>query len=247
MGKPDKKSSNSAEVLSTAYSSDTAPVSLDRSPPLAFSTGADYSAGFHQEIFNLLHTIQDQLGTIESRLSTLERSTLPESTSHISYVQDLDLPFTSQSSTVTTDFSKPSADQVLSTSETQPAITNVKNRLADSLTLTHSDSYADSLFRSSFLPLFNSLLCPSSNFLDVSLDDLYIYNVLCMSSLQDKTIFPQLYRPQYSYIPINISTIPFLFFSISTLATSTLYFWVTPPLRPPDPAFTKQGLLTFGN
>jgi hypothetical protein len=107
MGKPDKKSSNSAEVLSTAYSSDTAPVSLDRSPPLAFSTGADYSAGFHQEIFNLLHTIQDQLGTIESRLSTLERSTLPESTSHISYVQDLDLPFTSQSSTVTTDFSKP--------------------------------------------------------------------------------------------------------------------------------------------
>ena len=152
------------------------------------------------------------------------------------------------SSTVTTDFSKPSADQVLSTSETQSALTNVKNQLADSLTLTPSDPYADSLFRPSFHPLFNSLLCPSSNLLDISLADLYIYNVLfAQSPLHDKTIFPQLYRPQYSYIPIKISTIPFLFCSISTLATSTLYFWVTPPLRPPDPTFTKQGLLTFGN
>ena len=244
MGKPDKKSSKSAEVISTAYSSDTAPVPLDHMPHLAYSTNmlprATDPDGFRQDVLNLLQNLQNRLGTIESRLSKLERSPLLESKSHISFVQDSDLPFNLQSSTVTTDFSKPSADQNLSTSETQHAITNVKDQLANSLTLTPSDPYADSPIRPSSPPLSNALLNPSTNLSDFSSAEFYIYNVLlAQSSSHDKTIFPQLYRPQYSYPTLNFSTINSYFFFISTLATSILCTWVTPPLRPPDPTFTK--------
>ena len=146
-----------------------------------------------------------------------------------------------QTSTVAPKKFKPSADQVLSTSEKQHVITNNKDELADSLTLTPSDPYADSPFRPSSPPLSNALPSPSANLLDLSSANLYIYNALLdQSSLHDKRIFPNLYRPQYSYPTIN-------FFFISTLETSTLCTWVIPPLRPPDPNFTKQGLLTFGN
>ena len=66
------------QVSISTYSSDTASVQLDRTPPLAFSTGVDDPAGFHDRVCTLLRNIQTQLGTIESRLSTLERSTLTE-------------------------------------------------------------------------------------------------------------------------------------------------------------------------
>ena len=153
-----------------------------------------------------------------------------------------------KTSRVAPKYFKPSTDQVLSTSETQHVITNVKDQSADSLTLTPSDPYIDSPFRPSSSPLFNGLLCPSTNLLDLSSANLNIYNVLlAQNSSHDKTIFPQLYRPQYSYPPLNFSTINYHFFFISTLATSIMCTWVTPPLRPPDPTFTKQGLLVFGN
>jgi hypothetical protein len=202
----------------------------------------------NQQIIRLLEDLNKKFGTIESRLSTLERSTLLESKSHISFVQDPDLPFNLQSSTVTTDFLKPSADQNLSASETQHVKTNVKDQLADSLTLTSSDPHADSPIRPSSPPYSNVFICPSSNLLDLSLAELYINNVLlARSSLHDKTIFPPLYRPQYSHSTLNFSTINYLFFFISTLATSNPCTWVTPQLRPPDPTVTKRGLLIFGN
>jgi hypothetical protein len=108
------------------------------------------------------------------------------------------------------------------------------------LTLTLSDPYADSLS--------NALLCPSTNLLGLSSANLYVYNVLLAHySICDETSFPQLYRPQYSYPTLNFSTINYHFFFISILATSIPCTWVTPPLRPPVPTFTKQGLLIFGN
>ena len=74
MGKPDKKSSKSAEVISTAYSSDTAPAPLDRTPPFDFSTEtfpkADDPNVFRQDILNL---------QIATPSSTLKRSHLTES------------------------------------------------------------------------------------------------------------------------------------------------------------------------
>ena len=152
-----------------------------------------------------------------------------------------------QTSTVAPKPFKPLVDQVLSTSEKQIVITNIEDQLVDSLTLTPSDPYADSPFRPSSPPLFNALSSPSTNLLDLSSANLNIYNVvLAQSSLHDKTTFPQLYRPQYSYPQFNFSTINYPFFFISTLVTSTLRTWVFPPLRLPDPNFTKQGLFTFG-
>ena len=149
-----------------------------------------------------------------------------------------------QTSTVAPKKLKPSADQILSTSEKQHVITNVKDQSADSLILTPSDPYVDSPFLPSSPPLSNALLCPSTNLLDLSSPTLYIYNVLfAQSSLHDKTIFPQLYRPQYSYPTLNFSTINYHFFFISTLATSILCTWVTLPLRPPNPTFQRRGYL----
>jgi hypothetical protein len=149
--------------------------------------------------------------------------------------------------TVAPKYFKPSADQVLSTSGGKNVITIVKDQSTDSLTLT-TDPYAHSPIQPSSPPLSNALLCPSTNLLDLSSANLYNYNILhAPSSLHDKTIFPQLYRLQYSYPPLNFSTINYHFFFISTLATSMMCTWVTPPLRPPDPTFTKQGLLVFGN
>ena len=153
-----------------------------------------------------------------------------------------------QISTVAPTKLKPSAEQILSTSEKQHVITNDKDQSADSLILTPSDPNVDSPFLPSSPPLSNALLCPSTNLLDLSSANLYIYNVfLAQSSLHDKTIFPQLYRPQYSYPTLNFSTINYYFFFISTLAIYILCTWVTLLLRPPDPTFTKQGLLIFGN
>ena len=107
------------ESIST-YSSDTASVPLDRTPPLALSPGVDGPAGFPDNVFTILHDIKTQLGAIESRLSNLECSNLPESKSqHIPSVQDSDLSFKIQSSTVTTDSSKTLAAQVFSISEKQ--------------------------------------------------------------------------------------------------------------------------------
>ena len=154
----------------------------------------------------------------------------------------------SQSSTVAPKNFKPSIDQILSTSEKQHVITNVKDQSADSLILTPSYPNVDSPFLPSSPPLSNALLCPSTNLFDLSSANLFIYNVfLAQSSLHDKTIFPQLYRPQYSYPTLNFATINYYFFFISTLAISILCTWVTLLLRPPDPTFTKQGLLIFGN
>ena len=56
------------ESIST-YSSDTASVPLDRTPPLALSPGVDGPAGFADSVFTILHDIKTQLGAIESRLS----------------------------------------------------------------------------------------------------------------------------------------------------------------------------------
>jgi hypothetical protein len=87
-----------------------ASVPLDRTPTLAFSPGVDGPAEFPDNVFTILHNIQTQLGAIESRLSKLECSNLPESKSHIPSVQDSDIPFKIQSLTVTIDSSKPLAD-----------------------------------------------------------------------------------------------------------------------------------------
>jgi hypothetical protein len=195
----------------------------------------------NQQIIRLLEDLIKKFGTIESRLSTLERSALLESKPHISFVQDPDLPFNLQSSTVTTDFSKPSADQNLSTSETQHVITNVKDQLADSLTLTPSDPYADSPIRPSSPPNSNAFICPSTNLLDLS------SVLLAHYSICDETTFPKLYCPHDSYPTAHFTTINYLFFFISTLATSNPCTWVTPQLRPPDPTVTKRGLLISGN
>ena len=76
MGKPDKKSSNSAEVISTAYSSDIAPVPLDRTPPSAFSTvllpSTDGPAGFQQKVYKYFDQIATRFDHIETRLSTID-------------------------------------------------------------------------------------------------------------------------------------------------------------------------------
>ena len=80
-----------------------------------------------------------------------------------------------KTSRVAPKYFKPSTDQVLSTSETQHVITNVKDQSADSLTLTPSDPYINSPFRPSSSPLFNALLCPSTNLLDLSSANLNIY------------------------------------------------------------------------
>ena len=83
-----------------------------------------------------------------------------------------------QTSTVAPKKLKTSADQILSTSEKQHVITNVKDQSADSLILTPPDPYVESPFLPSSPPLSNALLCPSTNLLDLSSPTLYIYNVL---------------------------------------------------------------------
>ena len=91
-------------VSISTYSSDTASVPLDRTPPSAFSTvllpSTDDPAGFQQQVCKCLESIlansvalHDRLNKIESRLSTLEPSPLLESKLHIPFVQDPDLPF----------------------------------------------------------------------------------------------------------------------------------------------------------
>ena len=120
------------ESIST-FSSDTASVPLDSTPLLALSPEVVGPAASH-DVLTILNNIQTQLGAIQSRLSKLEGSNLPESKSHIPSVQDSDFPFKIQSSTVTTDSSKTLAAQVFSISEKQHHFeTNEFPRIFDKL------------------------------------------------------------------------------------------------------------------
>ena len=121
-------------VSISTYSSDTASVPLDRTPPLVLSPGVDGPAGSPDSVFTILHEIKTQLGAIESRMAKLE------STAHIPPIQDSDIPFKIQSSTVTTDSSKTLADQVFSISEKQHRFeTNEFPRIFDQLRVHKTD------------------------------------------------------------------------------------------------------------
>ena len=79
----------------STYSSDTASVPLDRSPPAA---SGDSAVSQHQHIIRHLEDLNKKYDTIDSRLTKLESLNITEFQSHIPSVQDIDLPFILHSS-----------------------------------------------------------------------------------------------------------------------------------------------------
>ena len=275
MGKPDKKSSNSAEVISTAYSSDIAPVPLDRTPPSAFSTvllpSTDDPAGFQQQVCKRLESIlansvalNDRLSMIDSRLSKLECSNLTESKSNLLSVQDSDQPPTLHSSDYTP---LPSSD-VSSKYRLSILESNVKDirtkHQHDLDDLYGKHHHQKETINDIHIQFYNfkkdvkdylGLDTPSrlneseSNVGDFDWD--HVKHNMIDSPLRPSSppLSNALLNPSTNLSDLSsadfFSTINYHFFSISILATSILCTWVTTPLRPPDPTFTKQGLFYF--
>ena len=227
------------ESIST-FSSDTASVQLDSTPLLALvSPEVDGPAASH-DVLTILNNIQTQLGAIQSRLSKLEGSNLPESKSHIPSDQDSNLPSKLHSSDSTP---LPSSDL-----SSNYRISNLESNVGDFNWDHVKHNMIDSPLRPSSPPLSTALLSPSTNLLDLSSADFFIDNVLLAHySICDETTFSKHYCPHDSYPTAHFTTINYLFFFISTLATSNPCTWVTPQLRPPDPTVTKRGLLISGN